>query len=133
MNFRASEIEQLNIGTRWLDKIHASNAYVFGANFISNKSLGLNKYSVSLIIKHKIESTFVASNWMKKHFPNDGTVQVIFSEKEVLVMSTSHFLNRWLDIFVTSRDDAIIIHNNSNTVLFYCHEDWIEIGQRNIE
>lgn len=91
---------------------------------------GLNEESVSGIDRFIIGDRAAASRWLKKRLVADGTVQIVCSEAEVAIMDTSMFLERWQDIFVPSRDDAVVLHNLSATVLFFCHEDEFEIGQR---
>jgi hypothetical protein len=43
-------------------------------------------------------------------------------------LPASTFVEQWRDIFLPSRDDAIIIDENHQWALFYCHEDEFEFA-----
>ncbi|MCH1924847.1 hypothetical protein L6232_08310 [Shewanella sp. C31] len=45
-------------------------------------------------------------------------------------MSTHDFLLHWTELFMPSRDDAIVLHNPSRTVMCYCHDQILSIGER---
>jgi hypothetical protein len=55
---------------------------------------------------------------------------VVFGEKDCFECASGFFLEAWQDIFCPSRDDAIVYSEQSPFILFYCHEDEIEVGQR---
>lgn len=131
MNYHKKEYEDLSLVARWLDNEHAKHAYEYALKFSSSEKYGLNSNTVSNIETLIIESYSVADNWLKSRISKKGTVQVVYSEHEVCEVSAQDFLNSWQDIFVPSRDDAIMLHNLDDSVLFYCHEEELEIGHRN--
>lgn len=127
---RASEFDQLGISARWLARPKAQHAYDYALKYSSKKRYGLNEESVLNIEHLEIQSYHVAHEWLRKRFPNQGTVQIVYSESEVCVVSAEAFFAHWREIFVPARDDAIIIHNLTSEVLFYCHEEELEVGYR---
>ncbi|WP_444912314.1 hypothetical protein [Microbulbifer sp. PAAF003] len=132
MKYRKAEIERLNLSVRWLNSKNAKNAYDFTAKYCATDFYGLNSEVVESIFRLKIESNTITDAWLKSNFNTEGTVQVVFSENEVFILATSIFLDAWQDIFMPARDDAIVLHNDSNKILFYSHEHVLEIGQREI-
>jgi len=130
MNYRISEIEKLNLDVRWLSKEHAKNTYEYSIQFSSSTRYGLNEATVNEIKKLEIKSYSVAENWVISHLQSTGKVHVVFSEEEVFVLPTNQFLSNWHRMFLPSRDDAVILHSESKSILFYCHEEEIEFGYR---
>ncbi|MBC3881592.1 hypothetical protein H8K35_08165 [Undibacterium sp. LX40W] len=116
---------------RWLDAERAKHAYDFALQFGHKNRYGLNESTVSEIERHLIESQSVAKAWLKSRMLESGTVQIIYGDEEVCVIEAKDFIEKWNDIFMAARDDAIVLHNLNRTVLFYCHEEEFEIGQRN--
>ncbi|GAB2889237.1 hypothetical protein ACCI51_18980 [Microbulbifer echini] len=131
MDYRRQQIEELNLGERWLGAEHAQSAYDFALKYSATDRYGLNTDTVSSIDRLEIESASVAKNWLSDRLDSVGSVQVVLNENEVFVVQSDRFLESWQDIFMPARDDAMIIHNNSKIIVFYCHEDELEIGVRN--
>lgn len=127
---RATEYEQAGIAACWLTSVKASHAYEYALRYSDPARYGLHKERVSEIECLTISNYSAADAWLKARFPQDGTVQVVYGESEVAVLDTHRFLEQWLNILGPGRDDAIVLHNLSATVMFYCHEDEIEVGQR---
>lgn len=109
----------------------AKHAYEYALNFSSTKRYGLNEETVSAIDRIVIESYSVADQWLKNRINSEGTIQIVYSDTEACVVEAEKFLQNWKDLFVPSRDDAVVFHNLERTVLFYCHEEKLEVGQRN--
>lgn len=130
MNIREEEYKQLGVDVRWLDTIKAQHAYNYALKYSSQRRYGLNEASVTNIQRLIIESYSVADAWLKANLPAEGTLQVVYSKDEVCVIDAIEFLEHWPELFAPSRDDAIIIHNLHPTILFYCHEEELEVGQR---
>jgi hypothetical protein len=126
----AKEYSEAAITARWLEPKKAQNAYEYALKYSHPKRLGLNEETVANINRLIIESYSVAHGWLNARLPSNGTVQIVYSEADVAVVDASVFLAKWQEIFVPSRDDAVVLHNLSATVLFYCHEEELEIGQR---
>ncbi|MFZ6647825.1 hypothetical protein ACO0LO_19025 [Undibacterium sp. TJN25] len=130
MNDRRQQFYELSIEARWLDIEHAAHAYRYALGFSSNARYGLKTDTVSDIESLIIESYSVANSWIKDRLGGAGTVQIVYGHDDVCVISTQDFLNNWQNIFAPSRDDAIVLHNLNESILFYCHEDELEFGQR---
>lgn len=130
MNYRQREYEALGLDARWLEHERASNAYAFALKYSHPRRYGLNEGTVANIELHVIGSNTVAENWLKERLSAEGTVQVVYGDAEVCVLSAASFLRSWQSIFVPGRDDAVILHNVVDTVVFYCHEGELELGRR---
>lgn len=130
MKLRQQEYKELNLNVRWLDQEHAQHAYDYALKFSSPSRYGLNESTVANIEQHIIEGYSVADHWLKNRLNCRGTVQIVYSETEACVINAESFLQNWQQIFVPARDDAIILHNLDKTVVFYCHEEELEVGQR---
>ena len=130
MNYRPKEFIEIEIDARWLDLNHACHAYDYACKYIAKDRYGLNTTTVSQISIHKITSDSIAGEWLSANFPKDGTVQIVFGRKEVCVIDTNCLISQWFDIFTPGRDDAVILHNTSKKIMFYCHEQEFEIGIR---
>ena len=126
----AREYLTAGINARWLEPHKARHAYAYAVKYSHPKRYGLNEQSVANIDRLIIESYSVAKAWLAQRLPSTGTVQVIYSESEVAVVEASIFVSRWDEIFLPARDDAVVIHNLSSTVLFYSHKEELEVGQR---
>lgn len=130
MNYREKEYNKLGIEARWLSKEHASNANEYAEKYSSNTRYGLNEKNVTNIQEHIVNSYSIAEQWLKDNFGSTGTVQIVYSDNEVCVIKSQDFLDNWQHIFMPARDDAIILHNLSNKIMFYCHEEELEVGDR---
>lgn len=130
MNLRESEYIENGLAARWLDASRAENAYNYALRFSADSRYGLSELTVSGIERLVIESYSVADAWLKSRMPSNGTVQVVYGEDEVCVLPALQFLEKWQHIFVPSRDDAVVLHSLSAGVLFYCHEEELEYGDR---
>lgn len=130
MKLRESEYIESNVQARWLDAEHAKNAYDFALRFSDRSRYGLCGVTVDDIEHLDIASYSVAEAWLKDRLPVEGTVQIVYGDDEVCVVSAEEFVANWKDIFVPARDDAVILHNLSDAILFYCHEEELEFGYR---
>ncbi|AKU22959.1 hypothetical protein MJ904_08420 [Massilia sp. MB5] len=129
-SYRPAEFDELQLQARWLDAEHARRAYAYALQYAHPRHYGLNGATVDQIEQHLIASRTVARAWLATRLSAVGTVQIVFGDDEVCVVPAAQFLASWDQLFVPSRDDAIILHNLDQTVLFYCHEEELEIGQR---
>lgn len=130
MNLRQSEYSENRLSAHWLDKARAKNAYDYALQFSAKTHYGLSSTTVSQIEHLDIESYSVADAWLKDRISAEGTVQIVYGDDDVCVLPANEFLAKWQDIFVPARDDAVVLHNLSPDVLFYCHEEELEYGQR---
>jgi len=127
---RAQQYSQAGIPARWLEATEARHAYDHAQQYGHPQRYGLNERSVASIHHLTIASRAMAKAWLADRFPCNGTVQVVYGKAEVAVVETAVFLERWQEMFMPGRDDAIVLHNPSAAVLFYCHEDELEVGER---
>lgn len=129
-SFRRKAFEVRGIDARWLSPSHAANAFAFSMKSCSPSDYGLDAATVENSARHDVGSLTVASAWLAERFSAEGTVQIIFSEKDAAVVDASAFLAHWSNLFAPGRDDVFVSHNLGKTVFFYCHEDWLEVGER---
>jgi hypothetical protein len=130
MSYRVAQIESLGLGARWLSPERSKNAYVFALPYTHSKRYGLNEDTVEDIQRLEISDHGYAKRWLSDRLLAEGTVQVVFGDDEVFVVDAAKFIEHWHQIFVPSRDDAVILHNLNNQVLFYCHKEELEFGCR---
>jgi len=130
MSFRAAEYSGIGLAARWLSSEHAVNAYNYALQFTSKDRYGLCESTVDSIERLDIESYSVADAWVKERIIAEGTVQVVYGKDQVCVIPAAEFLANWRKIFMPARDDAVVLHNLGPGVLFYCHEEELEYGQR---
>lgn len=129
MEYR-DEYKALGLDARWLSEKRAKNAYAHALQFSSDRRYGLNERTTEHIEQHIIESRSIADAWLRARVRAEGTLQIVYGPDHVCVIDAAAFLNCWQDVFVPSRDDAIILHNFDKTVFFYCHEEELEVGTR---
>ena len=72
----------------------------------------------------------IATLWLRARMPGSQQVVVVFGKDESFVCSSVFLVEHWSDVFVPSRDDAMIYSNDTPLILFYCHEKAFELGQR---
>jgi hypothetical protein len=130
MSYRVAQIESLSLGARWLSPERSKNAYQFALPYTHSKRYGLNEDTVENIQRLEISDRGYAKRWLSERLVSEGTVQIIFGNDEVCVIDAAKFIEHWEQIFVPSRDDAVVMHNLNNQVLFYCHEEELEFGCR---
>lgn len=124
------EYKELGLDARWLTGESGNNAYVYALQFNDNNRYGLNEQTTDKIERHMIQSRSVADAWLRTRLRAEGVLQVVYGPDRVCVVDAAAFLNCWQDVFKPARDDAIILHNTDKTVLFYCHEEELQVGIR---
>lgn len=129
-NYLAAEYSELGLHPRWLDEEHAQNAFDYVMKYCNARDYGLEPSTTHQNQKHTIRSASVARQWLQDRLSADGTVQIVYSKDSVCVLPAQEFLNHWDSIFCPGRDDAVILHNLTSTLVFYCHEEELEIGIR---
>lgn len=127
---RESELLQLGVNARWLSSEKARSAYHYAQQFSNLSRYGLNERTVVNIQRLEFESHSVARAWLADRFSRVGSVQIVYGEFAVCIVGAGDFLDHWYEIFVPGRDDAVVVHNSSPEVLFYCHEEELEVGVR---
>jgi len=56
---------------------------------------------------------------------------LVFGQNEVAVIWSTDFLAHWQDLLTLGRDDAIVLHAAKASILFFCHENYFEFGNKN--
>ena len=130
LSYRVTQIESLGLGIRWLTPDRSNNAFQFALPYIHPMRYGLNEDTVKDIQRLRISDRASAKRWLSDHLLAEGTVQIVFDGDEVCVVDAARFIAHWDQIFVPSRDDAVVLHNLNDQVLFYCHEEELEFGRR---
>lgn len=130
MSYRVAQIDSLDLSARWLSPEHSKNAYEFALPYTHSRRYGLNEATVNEIQRLEISDHRFAKRWLAERLLAEGTVQIVYSDEEVCVLESAKFIEHWDQIFVPSRDDAVVLHNLNNQILFYCHEEELEYGYR---
>ncbi len=118
------------MGARWLEAEKAAHAYEYASRYVSPVRYGLSEVSVRDIESHMVSSEAVAMSWVNDRLPATGTVQIVYGRDEVCIVDAEALRKNWLNIFVPGRDDAVVLHNLSEAILFICHERKLEFGYR---
>ena len=129
-SYLPTEYSDLGIDARWLQSDKASNAYSFVTTFCRADYYAIDKAKVEQYSEHKISNHSIAKRWVSSLVSTEGTVQIIYGEDEVVIISAKDFIDRWQDIFCPGRDDAVVLHNLTKVILYYCHEEEWTYGQR---
>lgn len=130
MNWRRDELAHFGDRLTWLSETEAASVYYHALQFTSKSHYGLEPATVSDIEKLDVDEPGPeASAWLSRHV-GDGSVLVVFGEYQVCRIDGSFFVEKWQDFLCPSRDDAVILTEEGGGVLFYCHEDEFESGQR---
>jgi hypothetical protein len=71
-----------------------------------------------------------AQAWLRARVGTTEQLVVVFGDTDGFRCRAGFFLEHWQDVFVPGRDDAVIYATTSPLVLFFCHENEFEAGQR---
>jgi hypothetical protein len=112
-----------------LDSDRARVSYEDARRYASHERYGLDSATVRSIERHRIDSISVAVHWVSDRVPNTGSVRVVFGPNEVFVARTGFFLEQWPHLFAPGRDDVIVLSDEDDWVLSYCHEEELEYGR----
>ncbi|WP_402720907.1 hypothetical protein [Janthinobacterium rivuli] len=130
-HWRVEELKHHLADIVWLDAEDARRAYDLVGLHDSKTHLGLNIHTVDSIERFAFgDDVAIATNWLRERVPGIQQVVVVFGEDECFACSSVSLVENWSDIFVPSRDDAMVYSNDTPFILFYCHENAFEVGQR---
>jgi hypothetical protein len=130
-HWRVQELQHHSADIAWLDAEGARRAYDLVGLHDSKTHLGLNINTVDSIERLAFsDDVTIASKWLRARVPGIQQVVVVFGEDECFACSSVFLVENWSDIFIPSRDDAIVYSNDTPLILFYCHENEFELGQR---
>jgi hypothetical protein len=130
LNWRRDELAHFGDRLAWLREAEASSVYDRALQFTSKSHYGLDPTTVVDIEKLDVDEPGPEANaWLSRRV-GAGALLVVFGEHQVCRIEGFFFVENWQDIFCPSRDDAVILLEISGGVLFYCHEEEFEFGQR---
>ena len=130
VGYLRQEYQDLGVEAQWLSSEKAKNAYGFVEPSCREDYYALDPARVDEFEEHVIESMTVATAWLSNKMPSDGTVQVIYGDRDVAVIGSADFLEHWQEILCPGRVDASGLHNLSKDIFFYCYEDEWTYGRR---
>ncbi|MBH1982610.1 MAG: hypothetical protein I8H79_08650 [Burkholderiales bacterium] len=130
-HWRVQELNHHSADIVWLNAEGACRAYHLVGLHDSKTHLGLDVNTVDSIERLAFGADVVsATSWLRARVPGIQQVVVVFGEDDCFVCSSVYLVENWSDIFVPSRDDAMVYSNDTPLILFYCHENAYEVGQR---
>ena len=130
-HWRVQELNHHSADIVWLNAGGAGRAYHLVHLHDSKTYLGLDVNTVASIERLVFgNDVAIATSWLRARVPGIQQVVVVFGEDDCFVCSSVYLVENWSDIFVPSRDDAIVYSNDTPLILFYCHENAYEVGQR---
>ncbi|MGK5016105.1 hypothetical protein [Janthinobacterium sp. HLS12-2] len=130
-HWRIQELEHHSANIAWLNAESARRAYDLVGLHDSKTHLGLNVNTVGSIERIEFgDDAAIATKWLRARVPEIQQVVVVFGENDCFLCSSVFLVENWSDIFIPSRDDAMVYSNDTPLILFYCHENEFEVGQR---
>ena len=128
--WRIEELKHHSEDIFWLDAVEANRAYELVGLYDSKSHLGLNAQTVGSLERLEFEDVLTATDWLRSRISGIQELVVVFGGDDCFRCSGNFFVENWSDIFVPSRDDAMIYSPKSSFILFYCHENEFEVGRR---
>ncbi|ATD60791.1 MAG: hypothetical protein ACOH2S_04395 [Janthinobacterium svalbardensis] len=130
-HWRVQELNHHSADIVWLNAEGAGRAYRLVGLHDSKTHLGLDVNTVGSIERFAFgNDVAIATSWLRARVPGIQQVVVVFGEDDCFLCSSVFLVENWSDIFVPSRDDAMVYSNDTPLILFYCHEKAYEVGQR---
>ena len=130
-HWRVQELNHHSADIVWLDAEGARRAYHLVGFHDSKTHLGLDVNTVGSIERLEFgNDVAIATSWLRARVPGTQQVVVVFGEDDCFLCSSAFLVENWSDIFVPSRDDAMVYSNDTPLILFYCHGNAYEAGQR---
>lgn len=120
-NPRIEELKHHSEDISWLNAVEASRA--------SKSHYGLNAQTVGSVERLEFEEDVsTATDWLRSRISGFQERVVVFGGNDRFRCSGNFFVENWSDIFVPSRNDAMVYSPESSFILFYCHENEFEAG-----
>jgi hypothetical protein len=133
LHWRADELKHHAKDIAWLDADEARSGYDLVGLYDSKSHYGLNAQTVSSVERLEFgDDIAMATGWLRPRMASVQDVVVVFGRDDCFRCSGNFFIENWSDIFVPSRDDAMVYSPDSSIILFYCHENEFEVGQRRV-
>ncbi|USX23114.1 hypothetical protein NHH82_13530 [Oxalobacteraceae bacterium OTU3REALA1] len=130
-HWRIEELKHHSKDISWLDASEARQAYDLVGLYDSKSHYGLNAQAVGSVERLEFdEDVSTATDWLRPRISGVQELIVVFGRDDCFRCSGNFFVENWSDIFVPARDDAMAYSPESSIILFYCHENEFEVGQR---
>jgi len=130
-NWRVTELEHYADDINWLTVDDAFRAYSLATLYAAKTHYGLDTSTVAEVKRIIFgDDVLAAREWLGEHVNAEEQLVVVFDETSCFRCDAEFFLKNWQDVFVPSRDDAVIYSIVSPLVMFFCHENDLEAGQR---
>ncbi len=130
MKYHIREFEENGLQAHWLEGDKARQVHSYALEFSAKGRVGLSIDTVTDIEAHTIDSESTARDWIRKRFGDHGKIHVVFGPDEVAVIDARLLIDRWQDMFLPGRDDAVVLNLQDNSVLLFSHEEILEYGLR---
>lgn len=131
LHWRIEELKHHEDSIDWLDAVDARSAYELVGLYDSKTHYGLNANAISAVERLEFgDDVTAATEWLRARLPSAQEVTVVFGVHDCFRCNGAFFIENWAEIFVPSRDDAIVYSCASPFILFYCHENEFEVGER---
>lgn len=130
MHWRCNELAHFGDQLTWLDQAEAAGVFDQAMHLASTSHYGLDPATVADIERLDIEEPGSEPHVWLAYRIGGGTVLVALGRDQVFRMDGTFFVRNWQDMLMPSRDDAVILPEGQDTVLFYCHEDEFEFGRQ---
>lgn len=126
MHPRIKELSWLEPAIEWLPPEDALREYQRADGLQSHEHYGFNPSVVRDI--ERVSSETDITSWLQQRVLQSERVIVVFGRDAVCRLPATTLVEQWRDIFLPSRDDAIIIDVSHHWALFYCHHDEFEFA-----
>lgn len=130
-HWRAQELKHHSADIVWLDAESARCAYDLVCLYDAKTHLGLNGNTVASVERfERADDVASATRWLRARVKGVQQFVVVLGTDECFLCGSGFLLDNWSNIFIASRDDAMVYSKDTAFILFYCHENQFEVGQR---
>ena len=127
MTYRKEELAEFSESLCCLPTSETQTAWESSLRFCSRTRYGLDETRFANIEQCSAEG-HATTDWLAERCV--GKVICVSYEEEAIFETTAEFfLGHWEDLFQPSRDDAIILSQDADWVLFYSHEEEFEFAR----
>ena len=128
--WRQQELSHYGDAFRWLALPEAEDTYREARKYDCQERWGLDPATVDGIEHYDARGKEeAATEWLQQRFGKAASVLVVFGDVDVALVPAAVLVAEWPNIFMPSRDDAIVLADDRSWVAFYQHEDRWEWGR----
>jgi len=127
MTYRKEELAEFSESLCWLPTSESQTAWESSQRSCSRTRYGLDETRFANIERCSAEGD-AATDWLTERCVGK-VIRVIYEEDAVFETMIEFFLRHWEDLFQPSRDDAIILSQDADWALLYCHEEEFEFAR----